>query len=88
MFTFIGGAAVGSLLTYMAKNQETSETVENFIDAMGRAFTDLLRRITPDTQDINTREEVCADKSKKDKTKTVKKTARTKRVAKKKSKST
>jgi len=88
MFTFIGGAAVGSLLTYMAKNKDTREAVENFIDGMGEVFTDLLRQITPDTKDQNTRQESDPEKEKMKKAKTVKKTTRSRHMANKKKETT
>ncbi|MEN8167408.1 MAG: hypothetical protein ABFR65_08035 [Pseudomonadota bacterium] len=47
LMTFIGGAAVGTLVTYLAKNEEARKKVEHFIDGMGEAFTDFLHRMTP-----------------------------------------
>lgn len=47
MLTFIGGAAVGSLITYLSKNEEARKSVEHFIDSMGSAFTDFVKRVTP-----------------------------------------
>lgn len=48
LMTFIGGAAVGTLVTYLAKNEDARKTAERFIDGMGLAFTDFLHRMTPD----------------------------------------
>lgn len=45
--TFIGGAAVGTFITYLTKNEEARKSVERFIDSAGQAFTDFLRRVTP-----------------------------------------
>jgi len=84
MFTFIGGAAVGSLLTYMTKNKDSREAVENFIDGIADVFTNFLRQITPDTKDKNTRKETGAEKEKVKTTKTAKKTTGARRVTKKK----
>jgi hypothetical protein len=47
LFTFIGGAAVGTLVTYLVKNEEARKTVDGFIDGVGKQFTDLLHRVTP-----------------------------------------
>jgi hypothetical protein len=47
LMTFIGGAAVGTLVTYLAKNEEARKTTERFIDGLGTSFTDFLHRITP-----------------------------------------
>mgnify|MGYP001816430806 CR=1 FL=1 len=47
LLTFIGGAAVGTLVTYLAKNPEARKTAERFIDGMGEAFTGFLQRMTP-----------------------------------------
>jgi hypothetical protein len=47
VLTFIGGAAVGTLVTYLAKNEEARKTVDGFIDGVGKKFTDLLQRVTP-----------------------------------------
>lgn len=47
LMTFIGGAAVGTLVTYLAKNEEARKTVDRFIDGMGKSFTDFLHRMTP-----------------------------------------
>ncbi|MEN8180679.1 MAG: hypothetical protein ABFS39_18945 [Pseudomonadota bacterium] len=51
LMTFIGGAAVGTLVTYMAKNEHTRKTVERFIDGVGVTFTDFLHRMTPDRKE-------------------------------------
>jgi len=48
LMTFIGGAAVGTLVTYLTKNEDARKSVEHFIDGMGQAFTDFLGRVTPD----------------------------------------
>jgi excinuclease UvrABC nuclease subunit len=50
LLTFIGGAAVGTLVTYLVKNEEARNTVERFIDGVGKRFTDLVQRATPDTE--------------------------------------
>ncbi|MGD8590314.1 MAG: hypothetical protein PVG22_15925 [Chromatiales bacterium] len=47
LITFIGGAAVGTLVTYLVKNEEARKAVEGFIDGMGKRFTDLMHRATP-----------------------------------------
>ncbi len=47
LMSFIGGAAVGTLVTYLSKNEEARKKVEHFIDGMGEAFTDFLHRMTP-----------------------------------------
>jgi hypothetical protein len=47
LMTFIGGAAVGTLVTYLAKNEDARKKVEHFIDGVGEAFTDFLHRMTP-----------------------------------------
>jgi hypothetical protein len=49
LLTFIGGAAVGTLVTYLVKNEQARKTVDGFIDGVGKRFTDLLQRATPET---------------------------------------
>jgi len=49
LLTFIGGAAVGTLVTYLVKNEQARKTVDGFIDGAGKRFTDLLQRATPET---------------------------------------
>lgn len=51
LMTFVAGAAVGTLVTYLAKNDEARKTAERFIDGMGASFTDLLHRLTPERTD-------------------------------------
>ena len=47
LMTFIGGAAVGTLVTYLTKNEEARHTVERFIDSAGTNITAMLRKLTP-----------------------------------------
>jgi hypothetical protein len=47
LISFIGGAAVGTLVTYLAKNEEARKTVDRFIEGMGESFTGFLHRMTP-----------------------------------------
>jgi hypothetical protein len=51
MLTFIGGAAVGTLVTYLAKNEEARKNVEKFIDGMGSSFIGLIKRLTPEHEE-------------------------------------
>ena len=46
--TLFTGAAVGALVTYIAKDEHARKTAEGFIDATGQAFVALLGRITPE----------------------------------------
>jgi hypothetical protein len=50
--TFLGGAAVGTLVTYLAKNEEARKAVDGFVDGVGKRFTDVLRRVTPKTEEV------------------------------------
>ncbi|MDJ0807994.1 MAG: hypothetical protein QNJ78_14325 [Gammaproteobacteria bacterium] len=50
LMTFVGGALVGTLVTYLAKNEEARKTTERFVDAVGAAFTDYLHRVTPHSE--------------------------------------
>ena len=52
LLTFIGGAAVGTLVTYLVKNEEARKAVEGFIDGVGKRFTDLLHGATPKTEEV------------------------------------
>ena len=47
LMTFIGGAAVGTLVTYLTKNEEARQTVERFIDSAGTNITAMLRKFIP-----------------------------------------
>ena len=76
LMTFIGGAAVGALVTYVSKNEEARKAVEHFIDSTGDAFTAYVRRITPG------RQEAAEELSKEQAAEPVKKTARSRKVPK------
>ena len=39
---------VGTLVTYLAKNEEARKTTERFVDGVGASFTDFLHRVTPE----------------------------------------
>jgi hypothetical protein len=52
LMTFIGGAAVGTLVTYLVKNEEARKAVDEFIDGVGKRFTDLVHRATPKTEEV------------------------------------
>ena len=69
LMTFIGGAAVGTLVTYLVKNEEARKTVEGFIDGVGKRFTDLVHRATPVTEKVAEQAEAepAAEKPKKTK---------------------
>ena len=82
LMTFIGGAAVGTLVTYLAKNEDARKTVERFIDGVGVAFTDFLRRMTPGSAGQTASSEIEPDSETVEKAEPVRKTTRAKRVAK------
>ena len=82
LMTFIGGAAVGTLVTYLVKNEEARKTVEDFIDGVGKGFTDLLHRATPNTE--QEAEQAAAEPTAEaaEKTKPAKRATRPRRVSK------
>lgn len=52
--TLVTGAAVGTLVIYVTKDEDARKTMERFIDGTGEAFMAFLRRITPEkTGDIH-----------------------------------
>lgn len=82
LMSFIGGAAVGTLVTYLAKNEDARKTVEHFIDGVGVAFTDFLHRMTPGTAEQTAGSEIEPDNKTGEKAEPVRKTTRPGRVAK------
>ena len=50
--TFMGGAAVGTLVTYLVKNDEARKAVDGFVDGVGKWFTNVLHRATPKTEEV------------------------------------
>jgi hypothetical protein len=82
LMTFIGGAAVGTLVTYLVKNEEARKAVEGFIDGLGKRFTDLVHRATPAREDEI--EEAAAEPAEaaEQKPKATKRATRPRRVAK------
>jgi hypothetical protein len=84
LMTFIGGAAVGTLVTYIAKNKEARQTVENFVDGVGAAFTETLHRLTPEKEEQTvapkTKQKVEKDERAKTARKTRRQTAKAKKV--------
>ena len=82
MLTFIGGAAVGTLVTYLAKNEEARKSVERFIDGMGTSFIDLIKRLTPHAEEQTQASEAEPMAETPDKATSTRNTARPRRTAK------
>jgi hypothetical protein len=82
LITFIGGAAVGTLVTYLVKNEEARKTAEQFIDSVGTAFTDFLHRMTPDKARQSETTERAAAQESTEPPEPIKKATRARRAAK------
>jgi hypothetical protein len=82
LMTFIGGAAVGTLVTYLVKNEEARKAVDGFIDGVGKRFTDLVQRTTPKTEEVAEQAEAEPVAEAEEKPKAAKRASRPRRVSK------
>ena len=80
--TFIGGAAVGTLVTYLVKNEEARKAVDGFINGVGKRFTDLVHRATPKAEEVVEQAEAEPAAEAAEKPKAAKRSARPRRVSK------
>ena len=82
LMTFIGGAAVGTLVTYLTKNEAARKKVERFVDGVGESFTDFLHRMTPGSTEQTAGAENDPENETMEKAAPARKTTRPKRVTK------